>query len=108
MTSSARLGTALSDPALAPDRLLRQVTPPDVESFEIDGEILVWERASASLHLLDPSASVVYRLMDGQSTLATTAKDLAEVLGLPFDEMLRDVCQCAAALRERGLLEDVG
>lgn len=92
---------------LGPSAVLARRPSPAVEWVELDSEIVAWNADGESLHLLDPIASLVFQLMDGEATLAVTIDDLAEAFGRPPEQIEPDVVHCAASLEEMGLLERV-
>ena len=76
--------------------------PDHVDSRDVDGEVVVWD--GASLHLLDPTAAAVWRLIDG----TRTDIDLVAALAEEFPEVERsrlesDVDAELRYLAERGL-----
>jgi coenzyme PQQ synthesis protein D (PqqD) len=99
--------TAARAVALGASTVLARRPSPTVEWVEVDGEIVAWNADGESLHLLDPIASLVFQLMDGEATLAVTIDDLAEAFGRPPEQIEPDVLRCAASLEEMGLLERV-
>jgi hypothetical protein len=92
---------------LGPSAVLARRPSPAVEWVEVDGEIVAWNADGESLHLLDPIASLVFQLMDGEATLEVTIADLGEAFGRPPEQIGPDVLRCAASLEEMGLLERV-
>ena len=79
---------------------------PDVVWEELDGEVVIYDPAHTTSHLLNPSAAVIWALLDGSATLAEVAADLAETFGVEPTAMLDDVSSTVAALECQGLLAD--
>lgn len=79
---------------------------PDVVWEELDGEVVIYDPARTTSHLLNPSAAVIWALLDGNATLAEVAADLAETFGVEPTAMLDDVSSTVAALEGQGLLAD--
>lgn len=79
----------------------------DVAMVEIDGEGVVYDRVAERVHLLNPSATLVWSLLDGVSSLAELAAALAPATGLEEDVLLDDLVALVARLRREGLLEPV-
>lgn len=95
-------------PQLVTDQtVLRRRRSPDVEWVEVDGEIVAWSQENESLHLLDPIASLVFQLCDGEATLATTSDDLADAFGRAAAGVVDDVLEFAAALEAMNIVERV-
>lgn len=80
---------------------------PAVEWVEVDGEIVAWTEANESLHLFDNIAALVFRLMDGTTTLGGTIDDLGHAFGRPTEEIAPDVTACVAHLESAGVIERV-
>ena len=53
---------------------------------------------------LNPSASAVWLLLDGATTPAVIADELAEIVGLPADALASDVEAAVADFAAQGLL----
>lgn len=94
-------------PQVTAQTVLRRRPSPDVEWVEVDGEIVAWSQEKESLHLLDPIASLVFQLCDGEATLATTSDDLAEAFGRDAASVADDVLAFAASLEEMSIVERV-
>jgi hypothetical protein len=70
----------------------------------IDNETVVYDRVTDKLHLLDSSATAVWRRLDGSRVLGEIADDIADAYGVAEHVALRDVTTLAAALDDQGLL----
>ncbi len=79
----------------------------EVVTVEIDGDAVVYDEQQEMAHLLNPTGSIVWRLLDGQSRLDELSADLAAVFGIAVEEVLSEVVALISELRQRGLLEDV-
>jgi hypothetical protein len=53
---------------------------------EAGSELVIYDQDRARAHRLNPSAALVWRRCDGQTTVAEMAEALAEELGVPNDE----------------------
>jgi hypothetical protein len=78
----------------------------DVASVELDGEVVILDEREDALHLLNPTATAVWRCLDGSGTVGELVTDLAEVFGSDPATVSDDVGVLLADLAERGLLED--
>jgi hypothetical protein len=76
---------------------------PGLASVEIDGEVVLYDGGQQRLHRLNPSATILWTCLDGQSTLADIAQDVAEVLAADAGGVLIDVLAAAEQLTEQGL-----
>lgn len=77
----------------------------DVVYEELDGEVVVWDPVTASLYVLNPSATVVWNCLDGEASVQVLAGDLAEAFGIRYREMEGDVTQAVRGFAAQGLLE---
>jgi hypothetical protein len=64
---------------------------PELIFVPIDGEAVIYDPESVRLHHLNPSATLIFQLCDGSGTVKELAHDIAAELGLPPDEILRQV-----------------
>lgn len=93
--------------ALGRDTVLVRKDSPGVEWVSIEREIVAWNAERESLHLLDPIASLVFQLCDGDAPLEVTIRELAESFGQDVDKVAVDVLAFAASLEDTGLVERV-
>jgi hypothetical protein len=70
----------------------------------IDDEAVLYDEAGENLHHLDRIATVVWQLMDGQSTVAELAPDLAEAFGADNMTVQTDVLDLLNTLVEQGVI----
>jgi hypothetical protein len=76
----------------------------DLTVVELDGEAVIYDEINGDLHRLNPTATVVFSLLDGAATLEGLARDLAEVYGMPIEQIEPQVRELAAQLGESHLL----
>lgn len=76
-----------------------------VAGAHVDGEAVLVDVDSWSLHVLDPVASVVWACLDGATTLDQLVDDLSDVFAAEPDQVRTDVFGLAVHLDERDLLE---
>src|SRR5438093_2852876 len=77
----------------------------DLVAVDIDGEAVVYDPEEVLLHHLNPTAAVVFKLCDGSGTVRELSEDIAEVLGMPFDTVQRQVRRVASQFKREGLLD---
>lgn len=97
-------------PLLDPDEveLTTAVGPAGtLTNVELDGETVIYDESNGSIHLLDPIATVVWSVLDGTSTLAEIAADVAEAFSAPVAQVSDDVLALARMLGRSGLLAGV-
>jgi hypothetical protein len=73
-------------------------------TVDVDGELVVLDEDSGAVHLLNPTASIVFQCLDGTSTLREIAGDFADELGAPLDVVEADLVRLAIDLAAHGLL----
>jgi PqqD family protein of HPr-rel-A system len=79
----------------------------EVVTAEIDGDAVIYDELLGATHLLNPTAAIVWGLLDGETRLDELSADLAEAFGVDVGEVLADVVMIVGELGRRGLLEDV-
>lgn len=73
-------------------------------SLEVEGETLVYQRQTGEVHRLDPVGAIVWRLLDGQSTVDELVDDLAAAFEVDAGVVRGDVGALLARLEEARLL----
>ncbi|MDP8961426.1 MAG: PqqD family protein [Actinomycetota bacterium] len=79
--------------------------PRPLASVELDGETILYQEDSGGLHVLNPTATLVWRCLDGAVSLGELAGDIAAALGADPDAVGRDLLALAQQLDDEGLLE---
>lgn len=80
---------------------------PDLASAEIDGELVLYDDVTRLIHRLDRVATTLWLCLDGTSTLADIAADMADVYDADPARVLADVVSAARQLGSQGLLAGV-
>jgi len=80
---------------------------PGVGSAFLDDEAVLLDPATGASHVLDASAALVARLLDGRSTLAEIAFDISDVLGADRERVEADVVDLVRTLGAQGLVAGV-
>lgn len=75
-----------------------------VYAREVEDECVLLDEVTGELHVLNGPASIVWRCLDGVSTLGQIADDIASVTGAAVEDVRRDVVQLATELDGSGLL----
>jgi coenzyme PQQ synthesis protein D (PqqD) len=75
-----------------------------VYAVEIDGEAVLLDEATGRLHLLNPSAALVWACFDGTSTIGDIVTDISDELRVPYDRVLADTLAVIRELASEGLL----
>jgi len=79
----------------------------DVAWVEIDGEVVVYDAASASSYLLNPTAGLIWSALDGAGTLGEIAADLADAFDAEPEQVIVDVIVAVADFAGKGLIEGI-
>jgi hypothetical protein len=59
----------------------------DLTVVELDGEAVIYDDRNGDLHRLNPTATLVFSLLDGSSTVDELARDLGEAYSKPVGEI---------------------
>jgi hypothetical protein len=78
-----------------------------VGSAVLDDEAILLDPATGASHLLDASATLIMRCLDGVSSLDEIAADISEILAVERQRVDEDVLTLARTLGGLGLLEGV-
>jgi len=76
----------------------------DLAVVEIDGEAVIYDEESGSLHHLNPSAALVFGMFDGTATIRELAGDLQEAFGVDAGDLEQQVRSLHRQFRAQGLL----
>lgn len=76
-----------------------------VVTVEIEGEVIVYDEVQEVAHLLSPTATIVWELLDGRSRLEEVAVDLAQAFDVSTELVLGDVLKLVQEFARQGLLE---
>lgn len=81
--------------------------PETVASVEVDGETVVYDEIRQRVHVLSPTASIVWGGIDGRTSLDQIAQELSEAFGAEVAIVRSDVLELARELTDKGLLSEV-
>lgn len=76
---------------------------PGIASVEMDGEVVLLDHRG-HVHLLNPTAGLLWQCFDGHGQVGEIAADVAEAFGVPLDGVQREVVALAEDLANRGLV----
>jgi predicted ATPase len=77
----------------------------DAFVVELEGEAVVLDEQANRLHLLNRTATLVWNCLDGEVDVAGLAREISEVLGLPFEQVLAETLSVVTDLAAEGLLD---
>lgn len=76
----------------------------DLAVEELDGELVLLDETTGGIHVLNATASVVWRCLDGDIDVATLAAELADAFGVDASQVSDDVLGMVRQLAADGLL----
>lgn len=77
----------------------------DLAVVELDGEAVVYDEESGDLHHLNPTATIVFSLCDGTSTVKELAGEISRAFEVSADKVEQQVRGLLREFRKVGLLE---
>ncbi|MGH9152791.1 MAG: PqqD family peptide modification chaperone [Acidimicrobiales bacterium] len=97
--------TAKACDARVMDVSFRPARASAVATVQVDGEAVLLDEATATLHLLEPLAATVWGLFDGETTITELAAELAAAFGERPGVIGADLVAFTTDLAGRGLLQ---
>jgi PqqD family protein of HPr-rel-A system len=76
----------------------------DLVVHEIDGELVVFDRATGGLHHLNATASAVFLSCDGEVSTEKLCREVADAFCVPVEDVTADVVPLLDRLRGAGLV----
>jgi hypothetical protein len=96
----------MSRPVEAADRAsVRPAPHPAVETAFLSPEAVLFDDRHGEIHHLNPAASAVWLMLDGELSIADVAAELSDIFNVPESVMLPDVETIVSDFRRRGLLD---
>jgi len=84
------------------------VRNPGVHSVELDKEAVLYDEPTGRLHMLNPSATLIWTCLDADVTGGELAAELADAFGVPLESMKGQVAEALEALAAEALIIDGG
>ncbi len=78
----------------------------DILELDMGDGFIIYNHDSSLVHHLNPSASLIWQLCDGEATVAELAQDIADEYNLDPERMRQEVAGLVGELDTLGLLED--
>jgi Coenzyme PQQ synthesis protein D (PqqD) len=85
--------------------LMKPKTRAELTVVELDGEAIVYDDETRRIHHLNPTATIVFNLCDGQSTIAELSGEIADAFNLEQSEVERQVRTLLRLFRKERFLE---
>jgi hypothetical protein len=76
----------------------------DLTVVELDGEAVIYDEETTELHHLNPTATIVFGLCDGTSTMKQMSIDVSEAFGVPLEEVEPQIRTLIRSFRKVRLL----
>ncbi|HZD79133.1 MAG TPA: HPr-rel-A system PqqD family peptide chaperone [Actinomycetota bacterium] len=76
----------------------------DLTVVELDGEAVIYDEETGDLHHLNPTATIVFGLCDGRSTMREMSQDISAAFGVAADEVEQQVRALIRRFRGANLL----
>lgn len=83
------------------------VTSSAVVGVELDGERVLYHEELHTVHLLNPTATIIWNCLDGSTVLMGLSVELADAFSADIDVVRSDVVEAVRDLGRQGLLEGV-
>lgn len=84
--------------------LVRPKAREDLTIAELDGEAVIFDEETNDLHHLNPTATIVFGLCDGTSTIPEMSMEISEAFGVPADVVESQVRSVLRQFRNSKLL----
>jgi len=71
---------------------------------ELDGEAVVYDESTSRIHQLNPTATIIFKLCDGTSTVREMAEDISSAFAVGAAEVQQQIRVLIRDFRRRGFL----
>ncbi|HEV2754726.1 MAG TPA: HPr-rel-A system PqqD family peptide chaperone [Actinomycetota bacterium] len=78
----------------------------DVLELDMGDGFILYNHDSSLVHHLNPTAAVVWQVLDGTATVERLADEIADEYGVPVENVAMQVTSLIAELDAMGLVED--
>jgi PqqD family protein of HPr-rel-A system len=85
---------------------IKPKTREDLAVVELDGEAVVYDESTGNLHHLNPTATIIFNLFDGSSSVKELASLIEEQFAVPTAEVEPQIRGLIREFRKAGLLDD--
>ncbi len=86
------------------DLLERPKARTDLTVVELDGEAVIYDEITADIHHLNPTATVVFSLLDGTVTIDELAGEVSAAYGMPPHRVRDEIAELVRSLAGSRLL----
>lgn len=74
---------------------------------DLDGQAVVWSPDRSCPSSLDPAATVMLEVLDGDASIAQLAREVSDEVGVPVDTALGQVSRIVHLFAVAGLLDEI-
>ena len=95
---------------ITPDEIENSLIPVPygaVVGVELDGEAVLYHEEAKTVHVLNPTATIIWNCLDGRIGLERLCLDLGEAFEVPVERLRSDVVNAVRELGRQGLLQGV-
>jgi hypothetical protein len=92
--------------AVATTKAIRGQPVDHVLAVELDGNLNLYDAVTDSVHVLNSTASDIWRLLDSERSLDEIAQILADAYSAPAADIKGHIANTISTFAERGLLVD--
>lgn len=78
----------------------------DVLELDMGDGFILYNHDSSLVHHLNPTAALVWQVLDGAATVERLASEIADEYGVPMENVTMQVSSLIAELDAMGLVED--
>src|SRR5437867_7566320 len=78
----------------------------DLTVVELEGEAVIYDDATRQVHYLNRTATIVFKLCDGNSTVKELSGDIADAFSMQPEEVERQVRVLIRSFRAAGFLDE--
>lgn len=78
-----------------------------VSSYDLDGELVIYEERSGEVFVLNTTGAQIWRLLDGTRTGQAVAEEVSDLYKIEIDQVIQDVEDLIVDLTRAGLLSSI-
>ena len=76
----------------------------DLTVVELDGEAVIYDEITTDIHHLNPTATILFSLLDGTATVKELAFDVSAAFGLSEAQAAKEIAALVGELADSALL----
>lgn len=83
---------------------IKPKTRQDLAVVELDGEAVIYDESTGDLHHLNPTATIIFNLFDGTSTVQELSSLIEQEFQVPAPDVEKQIRALIKDFRKAGLL----